>query len=220
MIEFAAARDAIEARQIEARFPLRRPLDVLVQHLVTLTIGQPDRPGDLRREIQSTHSFRDLTDREWEWALGFITTGGKALQAYPNYRKASVVDGQLTVTDKRHIQLHRLSIGTITSDLAVTVRFTRGRTLGTVEESFVSRMKPGEQFVFAGRRLELVSFRGQVAQVRNATRPHKGRVAIWSGSRMSLSNELALSVARRLHRPVEETSETEQVAPILAVQRA
>jgi len=220
LVEFAAARDAIEARQIEARIPLRKPLDVLVQHLLTLAIGQPDRPDDLRCEVETTHAFRGLTDEEWDWALGFITSGGKALQAYPNYRKAELVDGLLTVRDKRHIQLHRMSIGTITSDLAVTVRYAKGRTLGTVEEGFVSKMNPGTQFIFAGRRLELISFRNHTALVRNATRNSKGRVAIWGGSRMSLSNELALAVARRLHQAVEETPETERVAPILALQRA
>lgn len=221
LVEFAAARDAIEGRHIEARIPLRKPLDVLVQHLVTLAIGQADSPNDLRREIETTHAFRDLTDDEWDWALGFITTGGKALAAYPNYHKAEMTkDGLLTVSDKKRIQLHRMSIGTITSDMTINVRFGNGRTLGTVEEGFVSKMKPGDQFIFAGRRLELISFRSQTALVRAATRKSRGRVAIWGGSRMSLSNELALSVARRLHRPVEETRETENVAPILALQRS
>ena len=219
LVEFAAARDAIEAREIEARIPLRKPLDLLVQHLITLAIGQLDTPDALRAEVETTHAFRDLTDDEWDWTLGFITTGGKALKAYPNYRKAVLEDGLLTVPDKRHVQLHRMSIGTITSDLAVTVRYQRGPTLGTVEEGFVSRMSPGNQFVFAGRRLELLSFRNNTATVRDATRRGKGRVAIWGGARMSLSNELALSVARRLHQPVEETAETNRVAPILALQR-
>ena len=60
-----------------------------------------------------TASWRNagIADAEWEWALAFVTTGGKALKAYPNYRKAEIVDDQLTVRDKRHIQLHRMSIG-------------------------------------------------------------------------------------------------------------
>lgn len=218
LIEFAAARDAIELREIEGRIPLRKPLDVLVQHLITSLIGEPGAPDDLYNEVRQTAAFRDLTDAEWDWCLGFITSGGEALKAYPNYQKAEWIEGRLQVLNKRHIQLHRMSIGTITSDQAISVRFGNGRTLGTVEESFISRMNPGDQFVFAGRRLELVRIHQQVATVRNATRKSRGRIAIWGGSRMSLSNELAISVARRLHRPTAETAETETVAPILAIQ--
>lgn len=219
LVEFAAARDAIEQGKIEGRPPLRKPLDVLIQHLVTILIGEPATPEELRKEVTTTSSFRALSDDEWNWCIGFITTGGQALKAYPNYQKAEWVDGRLQVRDKRQIQLHRMSIGTITSDQAISVRFGNGRSLGTVEESFISRMKSGDQFVFAGRRLELVRFHQQVATVRPATRKSRGRIAIWGGSRMSLSNELALSVAHRLHRPTEETSETETVAPILAIQQ-
>ncbi|NNC88866.1 MAG: ligase-associated DNA damage response DEXH box helicase [Akkermansiaceae bacterium] len=220
LVEFAATRDAIGARHLEARIPLRHPLDVLVQHLLTVVIGQPDAPGDLRREVESTHAFQGLADDDWEWALAFITTGGRALAAYPNYRKARLEDGKLTVPDKRHIQLHRMSIGTITSDLAVTVRFARGPTLGTVEEGFVARMRPGTHFIFAGRLLELVRFRNQVATVKPPSRRNRGEVPIWGGAKMPLSNELAAAVAQRLQRPPAETPETERVAPILAIQRS
>ena len=39
LVEFAAARDAIERGEIESRPPLNKPLDVLAQHLVTLALG-------------------------------------------------------------------------------------------------------------------------------------------------------------------------------------
>ncbi len=49
---------------------------------------------------------------------------------------------------------HRLHIGTITADRAVTVRLQRGAVLGQVEEAFIARLRPGDGFVFAGRLLE------------------------------------------------------------------
>ena len=87
LVEFSAARDAWERREIESRLLLNKPLDVLVQHLVTLILGQPAKPEDLRKEILSTHSYHNLTDAEWAWCISFITDGGKLAQ-YPQYRKA------------------------------------------------------------------------------------------------------------------------------------
>lgn len=246
LLEFAAARDAIESvsgvdvpsthrrhqnesgqdvhptniQHIESRPPLRKPLDLLVQHLVTLLIGEPAHPDDLRREIETTHAFQNLTNEEWTWALGFITHGGDALKAYPGYRKAELLeDGRYTVTDKRKIQLHRMSIGTITSDQNILVKMGNGKLLGTVEEGFISRLKPGQQLIFAGRRLEFVRLRAHAATVRPATKKHKGSIATWTGAKMSLSTELTHAISHRLHLNPADTPETEALAPLLEIQK-
>jgi len=219
LVEFAAARDAAAAGRIEPRPPLRKPLDVLVQHLVTCAIGEPFEPEAMRREIQSTHAYRDLGDAEWEWALGFISTGGKALAAYPRYHKARLENGRYGVDDRRLITQHRLSIGTISSDPAVAIRLANGRALGTVEESFIAKVPIGGQLVFAGRRLQLVRLHQRVATVKPATGHAKGRVAIWGGAKMPLSTELSRALARRLNGHGPAAAEMTAVEPILAIQR-
>ena len=224
LVEFAAARDAAMARHIEARVPLRKPLDVLVQHLVTCAIGEAFMPDEMRREIQSAHAFADLTDDEWEWALGFISSGGKALAAYPRYQKAHLENGRYTVDDKRLILQHRLSIGTISSDPAIVLKFANGHTLGTVEESFIAGIKTGGYLIFAGRHLTLVRLHQRIATVKPAGKITKGRIAIWGGAKMSLSTELTHAIAQRLKagrvsKTLPFAREMEAVAPILEIQQ-
>ena len=219
LVEFAAARDAAGERRIEARAPLLKPLDVLVQHLVTCAIGEPFEAEAMLAEIRTSHSYQDLTGVEWRWALGFISDGGTALAAYPRYRKARLVDGKHVVDDKRLILQHRMSIGTISSDPAISIRFAGGRTLGTVEESFVSKLKPGSQLIFAGRRLTLVRLHQRVATVKPSAKNAKGQVAIWGGGKMPLSSELSHALARRLQGHGRPTAEIRAVAPILAIQK-
>ncbi|WP_035602669.1 ligase-associated DNA damage response DEXH box helicase [Haloferula sp. BvORR071] len=219
LVEFAAVRDAAEVRHLEARRPLQKPLDVLVQHLVTCAIGEPFEAEAMRREIQSAHAFRELSDPEWDWALSFISSGGKALANYPRYQKARLVEGRYTVDDKRLIQQHRLSIGTISSDLNISVRFASGQTLGTVEEGFIGRLKPGSVFVFAGRKLELLRLRDKVATVRASKGDAKGNIAVWGGSKMPLSTELSHATAARLRGEGKAAPEMKAVAPILAIQK-
>ncbi len=218
LVEFAAARDAAIAGEIESRPPLLKPLDLLVQHLITCAIGKPFDPLEMRREIESTHAFGDLTDNEWQWALGFISNGGTALATYPRYQKARLVDGRYVVDDKRMISQHRLSIGTISSDPAVSIRFANGHVLGTVEESFISKIRPGSGLVFAGRRLTLVRFHQRTATVKPATKSAKGQIAIWGGSKMPLSTELSHAIARRLRGEGKPSLEMKAVAPILRIQ--
>lgn len=218
LVEFSAARDAWNNKEIESRTLLKKPLDVLTQHLTTLVLGEPASPEVLKKEIFSAFSYSTLTEAEWNWAIMFLTNGGP-LSAYPQYQKAELIDGLLTVTNKRTAQLHRMNIGTITSDTSVLIKFASGRTLGSVEESFASRLKVGKQFVFAGRRLELIRFHKLTATVRAATKVSKGEVAIWGGSKMPLSTELSHAVARSLHSTIE-SPELKAVAPILKIQKS
>ena len=192
LIEFAAARKAAKDKTIESRQPLSKPLDVLVQHLVTCAIGEPFYPDEMLKEIRSTYAYRELSDPEWKWALEYITQGGKALSSYPRFKKVIVdAGGHYGVTDKRLITQHRLSIGTITSDSYISLRFANGQNLGTVEEGFVSKLKPGSTFIFSGRHLSLIRIRDKIATVKPAKKTKQGKVAIWGGTKMPLSSELS-----------------------------
>ena len=75
------------------------------------------------------------------------------------------------------------------------VRYLNGGSLGLVEERFVSRVRPGERFVFAGRVLELVSIRDMDVRVR-AARGSTDHVPKWTGGRLPLSDSLAGATER------------------------
>ena len=220
LVEVAAARDALEARAIEARPPLERPLDLLSQHVVTLALGGGVAADELLAEFRTTHAYRDLTEEELAWVLEFVTHGGATLRAYPEYAKVRHEAGLLTVSDRMVAKRHRLGIGTIVSDSSLTVRFLTGGALGSVEESFIARLKPGDKFLFAGRALEFVRIRDMTAWVKKATTA-KGAVPRWQGARMPLSTELARAVrarmeAARLGR--YEGAEMAAIRPVLTLQ--
>nr|WP_207914940.1 ligase-associated DNA damage response DEXH box helicase [Luteimonas arsenica] len=218
LAEYAAARVAIDAGRIEARTPPRLSLDVLAQHCVTLALGGGFDADALLGEVRGTHAFAGLPDAAWQAVLDFIVRGGSALEHYPDYRR--VVrddDGRYRVHDRRVAFRHRLSIGTITSDGSVQVRFAKGGALGAVEESFVSRLRPRDRFQFAGRTLELVQLRDMTAYVR-LSKQRDGSVPRWQGGRMPLSSELAAEVEAILARP-PESAEMRALAPLLSLQQ-
>jgi ATP-dependent Lhr-like helicase len=220
LIEVAAARDGVEAASVESRLPVERPLDLLAQHVVTVALGGGFTRDALLAEIRSTHAYAGLLDDEWAWVLDFVTRGGDALQAYPEFQRVVEREGVYTVEDRQVARRHRMAIGTIVSDAAIAVQYLRGARLGTVEESFIARLKPGDRFVFSGKPLEFVRVRDMKAWVRRA--PVKGAyIPRWMGSRMPLSTELAAALRARL----EEASrgefrgpEMEAVRPVLDIQ--
>ncbi|MBC7547544.1 MAG: DEAD/DEAH box helicase, partial [Polaromonas sp.] len=163
LVEAAAARAAAEAGLVEARLTPHQPLDVLVQHLVTVALGGGFVPEALYAEVRQTAAFADLTPDAWQWCLDFVRQGGPTLAIYPDFQRVSPDDlGIWRVCDARLARRHRLNIGTISSDASMAVQFwsaggqAGGARLGSIEENFIARLKPGECFQFAGRVLELV----------------------------------------------------------------
>ncbi|MEO5862726.1 MAG: ligase-associated DNA damage response DEXH box helicase [Burkholderiales bacterium] len=225
LLESIAAQDAIAARDVEPRLSPAKPLDVLVQHLVTVALGGGFRADDLRTEVVGTFAYRDLTDEEWRWALAFVQHGGTSLNAYPDYRRAIPDENNVWhVPDAHRARRHRMSIGTIVSDASMAIKFWskggNGKTLGSVEENFIARLKPGDHLLFGGRLLELVRVHEMTAYVRTAT-GKKAAVPRWNGGRMPLSNELSNALVARMDAAAHghfDGPEMELVKPLLDVQ--
>ncbi|MFN6509033.1 ligase-associated DNA damage response DEXH box helicase [Xanthomonas translucens] len=219
LVEYAAARRAIAHGRIESRPSPRLSLDVLAQHCVSCALGGGFRADALFAEVRGSAAFAALDAPTWAAVLEFIVQGGRALAQYPDYRKVVLDDdGVYRVHDRRIALRHRLSIGTITSDGSVAVRFLRGGQLGAVEEQFVGRLRRGDRFQFAGRLLELVRLEDMTAYVRLA-KGGDGSVPKWMGGRMPLSSALAHEVEAVFAEPRGE-EELRALAPLLGLQRA
>lgn len=240
LIEYAAARDALRHGRIESRPPPTLSLDVLAQHCVTLALGggpgaadgiasarddagtqhaaSPGFDGDaLLAEVRGTHAFAALDAATWQAVLDFIVQGGAALSHYPEYRRVERGDdGLYRVAERKVAFRHRLNIGTIASDGSVSVKYMKGGGLGSVEESFIGRLRPGDRFQFAGRTLELVRLQDMTAYVRVSKRAD-GMVPKWQGGRMPLSSELGREVERILGAP-RTAPELRTIAPLLDLQ--
>ncbi len=220
IVEFAAVKEAIRFKQLEAKRPLERCLDVLVQHLVTIALGSGFESRALLDEVRRAYAYRELGELEWEWCLNFVTGGGPALTAYPQYARVVKKGPIYKVYSPKIARLHRLSIGTITSDAMLKVQFLRGGVLGTIEESFVAGLRPGETFSFAGNVLALIQVRDMTAYVKRSSRT-AGAIPRWMGGRLPLSTELAAAVRARLDEARQgeyRGREMERARPILELQ--
>lgn len=226
LVEAAAAHDAVAARLIEPRESPDKSLDVLVQHLVSMALGGGFVPDDLLAEVRTAWAYRDLTDEQWEWALLFVRQGGHSLTAYPDYQRVEPDEqGVWRVPDARLARRHRMSVGTIVSDASINVKWWSkgggGGSLGSVEEGFIARLKPGDGFLFGGRLLELVRVENMSAYVKRAT-TKKAAVPRWNGGRMPLSSELADAVVEKFDAAAHgdfSSPEMQAVRPLLDVQQ-
>ncbi|MCU0754887.1 MAG: ligase-associated DNA damage response DEXH box helicase [Xanthomonadales bacterium] len=220
LIEIAAARDAVQARAVEARVPRTACLDVLAQHLVTLAIGAPWSAEAMLAELHDTHAYADLSAERFAAVCRLICHGGEALGRYAEFQRVIVdADGRYRIAAPAQATRHRQAIGTITSNGQLSVRLLKGGSLGHVEENFLGRLKPGEAFLFGGRRLALVRIDRTTAWVKLAPDP-KASVPQWLGSKLPLSGALSARIRAVLDRPEAylQHPEVRCVLPLLALQ--
>jgi len=220
LIEGAALRDSISEGKFEQRKPLERCMDVLVQYLVTLSVSGGFRPLEILEEIKQTYCFRLLRSEEWNWALEFITTGGSTLGEYDEYARVYNDNGIYKIVNKKAAMRHKLSIGTIVGDPAMSVRFISGGHLGTIEESFASKLNQGDTFWFAGQNLEFMMIKNMSVLVKKSKKK-SGKTPAWGGGRLPLSSLLSDQIRVKLQAAVEgkyDSEELKKIKPILDLQ--
>ncbi len=211
LVEASALKRAVKEDVVEDRIPYLLSFDVLIQYLVTLAVGNGFFPKEIFPEIKSTFCFQGITEEQWNWCLNFITLGSQSLQAYDEYKKVEVTpEGLFKVESRQIAMMHRLSIGTIVSDSMMLVKYVSGGFIGTIEEWFISKMKPGDTFVFAGRTLELVRIRQMMAQVRKSSKK-TAKVVSFMGGRLPLSSQMSKILREELQSEADHKRNTPEL---------
>lgn len=210
LIEASALKQAVKDKRIEAREPMVLTFDVLIQYMVTLAVGEGFSSTKLFKAIQKVHAFHFMTEDDWHWAIQFITEGGNTLKSYEEYHKVVLdEDGLYKVKSKRIAMYHRMNIGAIVSDAMLKVKFFSGGYIGMVEEYFISKLKPNDHFILAGRVLEIVTIKDMTVLVKRSKRK-SAITPSWLGGRLPLSSYLSQYLREKLSESLHpKTTEKE-----------
>ncbi|MES3037818.1 MAG: DEAD/DEAH box helicase, partial [Bdellovibrionota bacterium] len=158
IFEINALRKAMAEKDVEERRPRIEPFDVLIQHSMTCALAFPIDPEKFYAEVKSTWAFKNLSRLDFDRCLNFAATGGKSLTAYPQFQRLRKnEDGLLEPNHSLTTRLHRLNIGTITSESQISVVYMSSKKrLGLIEEHFAGKLKAGDVFQFAGKTLQFI----------------------------------------------------------------
>src|SRR5690606_34620495 len=200
LIEASALKKAAKDTVVEDRTPYLYAWDGLVQYLNTLAVSDGFLPDEIFEEVRTTFCFQGITKQEWQWLLNFIVHGSQSLQAYDEYKKVEIGDdGRFRITNRRMALHHRMQIGTIVGDAVMRVKYVGGSYLGTIEEWFISKLQPGDVFVFAGKKLELFKIKNMEVLVKKADASKPVKHASWLGGRLTLSAQMSELIRHELY---------------------
>jgi len=80
--------------------------------------------------------------------LGLCKTAARS--RLPGLHRVALDDhGIYRVPSQMIARRHRMSVGTITADAMMHVSWLAGGRIGSIEESFIARLKPGDAFTSA-----------------------------------------------------------------------
>ena len=167
-------------------------LDVLAQHVVGMAMSDPFTADHLYGEVRNAFPYRNLTRREFDDVLDFVTTGGYALKAYERYHKLALGrDGLYRIAHRQVALQWRLNVGTIVESQTLTLRLRGGGKLGKIEEYFIQSLVPGDTFIFSGQVLEFVGMKGTMTAEAARATASEPKVPAYAGGRLPLTTNLA-----------------------------
>jgi ATP-dependent Lhr-like helicase len=231
VLECEAALQAAKENAQDTEYPAVLKLDVLAQHILGRACAGPFDADEFFAEVTRAWTYRNLTRADFDAAVDYVATGGYALRSYEKYAKLKRrADGLWRLTHPLIAQQYRLNMGTIVEAEMLKVRIasvkrrlgkrvvTGGRSLGELEEWFLSQLSIGDTFLFAG---EVLRFEGLDEFGALATRAHGSDPMIpsYQGGKFPLSTYLADRVREILSTPAKWKTLPLQVQDWLSAQR-
>ena len=220
LIESVALQNGIKTQQIEDRIPYLNCYDVLIQFLMTLAVGAGFEPKKIYAAVTSSFCFQALDQERWQWILNFLIRGSQSLQQYDEYKKLIPDENGLLKAANKNITLrHRFSMGTIVSGNDLKIRYRKGGYLGSIEEWFISKLKPGDTFAFSGKILELIRIHKMEVIVKKS-KIKQAKIPAWMGGRMSFSAHLSDLLKKALFEDQNKTTrEFQSLVPVFEQQK-
>ncbi|MFB6104365.1 MAG: ATP-dependent helicase [Halobacteriaceae archaeon] len=211
LVECAAMLREAEAGAIDRVFVPERAHDVAAQHVYGMAIAGVRREAAVRSTLERAYPYRAYTDEDWERLCRYLTADHDGLEDRSVYAKIWRDENDPPDSDHHHPEfpvgepligkrgrlarpIYLTNVGTIPDSFAcqVVVRDT-DEQVGTLDESYLDTLEPGDVFVLAGERLAFRYRRGSKVYVDRTS--ERATVPTWYAERLPLSYDLGQAVA-------------------------
>ena len=186
------AYNAIHKNFDKIRIP-KRPLDVLAQHILGMSLEKKWRKKDAFELIRRSYVYRDLKKEEFERVLRYLAGGYEELEARNIYAKIWEEGEEFGKRGKLSRVLYYMNTGTIPDESYVKVVTRSGKYIGKVEEEFAERLITGDTFVLGGKVYEFVYSRASSIYV-DPAEGKRPTIPSWFSEMLPLSYEVSLSI--------------------------
>ncbi len=188
------AKNAMDRFIDSVRIP-EKPLDVLAQHIVGISIEKKWGVEEAYKLVKRAYNYRNLTMEEFMNVLRYLA-GKHELEGEGVYSKIWLDEEEGAFGRKKKARMiYQMNSGVIPDESKMLVITTQGKYVGNLEEEFVEILEHGDIFVLGGRTFKFLRSEGLRVYVEPAdgARP---TVPSWFSEMLPLSFDSALKVGR------------------------
>ena len=166
LLECLVVRDRCRAGDLDPIRVPEAPLDVLAQQLVGMSVSAPWREDDAFAMVRRAAPYAGLTRPDFDSVLDYLSEASEAMEERRVYAKIERAGGVFQARGRSVGSIFYQNVGTISGGASIRVK-VRGTSapIGTVEEAFLERVKPGDRFLLGGRVWAFMFAQGMTAFV-------------------------------------------------------
>ncbi len=197
LIECAVMLDAAKKRHLDAFSTPKNALDVLAQHILGMAISREWKVSEAYNLVRQSYPYHDLSLSDFKSLLDYLSGKYVGLESRRVYGKIWY-DSEKEIFRSRGgaaRPIYYLNIGTIPDEVAIDVMTKDEKWIGSIQEEFMARLKPGDVFVLAGKPIMFEFSRGMKCFVTDA-RGMAPTIPPWISEQLPLTYDLAIEIGR------------------------
>ncbi|MCS7099382.1 MAG: ATP-dependent helicase [Sulfolobales archaeon] len=197
LVEVTVLAKLSRERKLDSVRVLRKPLDILAQHIVGMSLERKWKLREAYEVIRRSYNYRELSWGEFMRVIEYLS--GKhedVLLTTRTYSKIRYYEDEEAFGKKRGVRaIYYLNSGAIPDEAKIRVFTEDGRYVGDLEEEFVEYLEPGDVFVLGGRTFQFVKSSAMRVVARKVEH-QKPTVPSWFSEMLPLSFDSAIEVAK------------------------
>ena len=200
LVECAVMLDSAKKRKLDSFTIPRNALDVLAQHIVGMALMKKWKIDDAFALVRRAYSYHTLDKKDFMMLIEYLSGSYVGLESRRVYAKIwyDANEGAIGRRGRLTRLIYFLNIGTIPDEVSVNVYGEKNKWIGSIQEEFLSRLKPGDIFVLGGRLYRFDHSREMKAFVTRADTKIP-TIPPWFSEQLPLTYELALEIGRFRH---------------------
>lgn len=193
VIECLVVSDRCRAGDLDPIRVPSAPLDVLAQQLVGMSVVAHWKDDDAFALVRRAAPYAGLPRADFDAVLDYLADASEAMEERRVYAKIERTEGGFRARGRSVGTIFYQNVGTIAGGASIRVK-PRGSPapIGTVEESFLEQLKPGDRFLLGGRVWSFMFAQGMTAFVA----PAAGRPSVprWASELLPATPGVAYGV--------------------------
>jgi ATP-dependent Lhr-like helicase len=199
LVECTVLAKLAKERKIDRVKIPKKPLDVLAQHIVGMSLEKPRSIDEVLRVVRRSYPYHDIADKEFMNIVNYLAGAYPGLEDYNVYAKIRY-DAMTKVIGRRRgsRMIYQLNVGTIPDEAkisVVTISNNRKKYVGDLEEGFVEILSPSDIIVLGGKTYRVLSIQPTTVVVEPAE-GERPTVPSWFSEMLPLAYDSALEVGR------------------------